>query len=69
MSGDHDGAMVCKSIAKLDPLNVHSVLSMSSCAADPLARVSQGQKVRLHSVSAESAHAADDVMFLYINPM
>jgi Stress up-regulated Nod 19 len=71
MSGDHDGAVICKSIAKLDPLNVHSVLSMSSCAADPLARVSQGQKVRLHSMY-QSAHAADDVMgimFLYINPM
>jgi hypothetical protein len=42
MSGDHDGAVICKSIAKLDPLDVHSVLSMSSCAGDPLARVSQG---------------------------
>jgi hypothetical protein len=67
---DHDGAVICKSVATLDPTDVHSVRAMSSCAGDPLARVKQGDLVRLHSMY-QSTHAADDVMgimFLYIHP-
>jgi hypothetical protein len=68
--GDHETDVICKSVATLDPMDVHSVLSMSSCAGDPLAVVQTGQTVRLHSIY-QSTHAADDVMgimLLYINP-
>jgi hypothetical protein len=67
---NHDDAVICKSIATLDPTDVHSVLSMSSCTGDPLAAVNQGEVVRLHSMY-QSSHAASDVMgimFLYIHP-
>jgi hypothetical protein len=64
------GASICKSIATLDPNDVHSVLAMSTCAGDPLAVVRRGQTVRLHSMY-QSSHPADDVMGImlgYINP-
>jgi hypothetical protein len=64
------GASICKSVATLDPMDVHSVLSMSTCTGDPLAVVKQGETVRLHSMY-QSSHAADDVMGImlgYIHP-
>jgi Stress up-regulated Nod 19 len=64
------GASICKSAATLDPADPHRVLSMSSCSGDPLARVREGETVRLHSMY-ESAEGADDVMaiiLLYIRP-
>lgn len=64
------GQSICKSVATLDPTNVHSVLAMSTCVADPVAVVHQGQTVRLHSMY-NSGHAADDVMGImlaYISP-
>jgi hypothetical protein len=64
------GTSICKSVATLDPMDVHSVLAMSTCTGDPLAVIKQGQIVRLHSVY-QSSHAADDVMGImlgYINP-
>jgi Stress up-regulated Nod 19 len=63
------GASICKSVATLDPLDVHSVLAMSTCTGHPLAHVRQGETVRLHSMY-QSSHAADDVMGImlaYIN--
>jgi hypothetical protein len=51
-------------------MDVHSVSAMSTCTGDPLARVSSGQTVRLHSIY-NSTHPADDVMGImlgYINP-
>jgi hypothetical protein len=64
------GQSICKSVATLDPMDVHSVLAMSTCAGDPLATISTGQTVRLHS-EYQSSHAADDVMGImlgYIHP-
>jgi hypothetical protein len=64
------GQSICKSVATLDPMDVHSVLAMSTCTGDPLALVKQGQTVRLHSMY-QSSHPADDVMGImlgYINP-
>jgi hypothetical protein len=56
------GASICRSVATLDPTDVHSVLSMSTCVGDPvLARVRTGQVVRLHS-EYQSSHPANDVM-------
>jgi hypothetical protein len=71
-TGDaHEGAaVICKSVATLDPMSVHNVLSMSTCSGDPLADVKQGDTVRLHSMY-QSSHVANDVMgimLLYINP-
>ena len=64
------GQSICRSVATLDPNDVHSVLSMSTCTGDPLARLRQGDVVRLHS-EYQSSHATDDVMgilLMYINP-
>ena len=64
------GTSICRSTATLDPMDVHSVLSMSTCTGDPLAVLQSGQHVRLHS-EYNSTHAADDVMgimLLYIHP-
>jgi Stress up-regulated Nod 19 len=64
------GTSICKSVATLDPMDVHSVLSMSTCVADPVAYLQRGQVIRLHSMY-QSSHAADDVMgtmLTYINP-
>jgi hypothetical protein len=64
------GSSICRSVATLDPANVHSVLRMSTCTGDPVATLSTGQTVRLHS-EYRSTHAADDVMGImlgYINP-
>jgi hypothetical protein len=64
------GASICKSVATLDPNDVHSVMSMSACTGDPLAEIKQGNTVRLHSMY-QSAHAANDVMgimLLYVKP-
>jgi hypothetical protein len=61
---------ICRSTATLDPIDVHSVLSMSTCTGDPLAVLKSGQNVRLHS-EYNSTHPADDVMgimLLYIRP-
>jgi hypothetical protein len=62
-------ASICKSVATLDPIDVHSVLAMSTCTGNPLAVVALGQTVRLHSMY-QSSHAANDVMGImlaYIN--
>jgi Stress up-regulated Nod 19 len=64
------GSSICKSVATLDPADVHHVLAMSTCTGDPLARVRAGEIVRLHSMY-QSSHPADDVMgimLLWINP-
>ena len=64
------GASICRSVATLDPMDVHSVLSMSTCTGDPLATLRTGQVVRLHS-EYQSSHPADDVMGImlgYIQP-
>jgi hypothetical protein len=64
------GASVCKSVATLDPMDVHRVLSMSTCVGDPVARIHAGETVRLHSMY-QSSHSADDVMgimLLYVRP-
>jgi Stress up-regulated Nod 19 len=64
------GASICRSVATLDPMDVHSVLSMSTCTGDPLATIRQGDIVRLHS-EYNSTHPADDVMGImlgYIHP-
>jgi hypothetical protein len=64
------GKSICRSTATLDPIDVHSVLSMSTCTGDPLAVLKSGQDVRLHS-EYNSTHPADDVMgimLLYIRP-
>jgi len=64
------GASICKSVATRDPEDVHSVLSMSTCAGNPLATVRQGDILRLHSMY-DSPHPADDVMGImlgYVNP-
>jgi hypothetical protein len=64
------GASICRSNATLDPMDDHSVLSMSTCTGDPLATVRERQTVRLHS-EYQSSQPADDVMgimLLYINP-
>ncbi len=64
------GASICRSLATLDPANVHNVLAMSTCTGDPLARIRSGQTVRLHS-EYNSPHPADDVMGImlaYIRP-
>jgi hypothetical protein len=55
------GASICRSVATLDPMDVHSVLSMSTCSGDPLATLTTGQTVRLHS-EYQSSHPANDVM-------
>jgi hypothetical protein len=63
------GASICKSVATLDPNDVHSVMSMSTCTGNPLAEIGQGDTVRLHSMY-QSSHPADDVMgimLLYVN--
>jgi hypothetical protein len=64
------GTSICRSVATLDPANVHDVLAMSTCRGDPLATIGAGETVRLHS-EYQSTHAADDVMgimLLYVNP-
>jgi hypothetical protein len=64
------GTSICKSVATLDPADVHNVLAMSTCTGDPLAVVGQGDVVRLHSMY-DSSHPADDVMGImlaYISP-
>ena len=35
------GASLCRSEATLDPMDVHSVLAMTTCTGDPLAVVSR----------------------------
>ena len=55
------GQSICKSVATLDPVDPHRVLSMSPCTGERLARLKAGQIVRLHSMY-NSRHAADDVM-------
>jgi Stress up-regulated Nod 19 len=64
------GQSICKSIATLDPTDIHRVLSMSTCTGDPVAEIGEGNIIRLHSMY-QSSHAADDVMgimLLYIRP-
>jgi hypothetical protein len=55
------GASICRSIATPDPTDLHRILNMSTCVGDPVARLKQGEIVRLHS-EYQSSHAADDVM-------
>jgi hypothetical protein len=64
------GVSICRSVAQLDPMDVHRVESMSTCVGDPLAVIQQGQIVRLHSMD-QSLHPANDVMGImlaYVNP-
>jgi Stress up-regulated Nod 19 len=66
------GASICKSVATPDPMDAHRILSMSTCTAnpEPIARLAQGEVVRLHSMY-ESPLPTDDVMgimLMYINP-
>jgi hypothetical protein len=64
------GQSICRSVATLDPMDVHRVLAMTTCAGTPLARIRDGQTVTLHS-EYQSAHAADDVMgimLMYVAP-
>ena len=64
------GTSICKSVATLDPMDMHRVLAMSTCTGDPLARVRLGEVVRLHSMY-QSPVPADDVMGImlaYIHP-
>jgi hypothetical protein len=64
------GATLCRSEATADPMDAHSIMSMSTCTGDPLAALRSGETVRLHSIY-DSPHAADDVMGImlgYINP-
>jgi hypothetical protein len=64
------GTSICKSVATLNPTNVHSVLAMSTCTGDPLARLRLGNTVRLHSMY-RSSHPADDVMgimLMWVHP-
>ena len=61
---------ICRSVATLDPTDIHSVLKMSTCTGDPLATIRWGDRVRLHS-EYNSTHAATDVMGImlgYIHP-
>lgn len=64
------GTSICRSNATLDPADPHRVLSMSTCVADPVAVLSPGEQVRLHSIY-RSTHPASDVMGImlaYIHP-
>jgi hypothetical protein len=64
------GTSICRSLATLDPNDVHSVLAMSTCTGDPVARLAYGDVVRLHS-EYNSTHPATDVMGImlgYVNP-
>ena len=64
------GASICRSVSTLHPTDLHRVLAMSTCVADPVATIREGQTVRLHS-QYQSSHAADDVMgimLLYVHP-
>jgi len=56
-------------VATLEPLDVHSVMSMSTCTGDPVATIRQGDLVRLHNMY-QSSHPATDVMgimLLYVD--
>ena len=55
------GASICRSVATLDPVDIHSVLAMSTCTGTPVAAIRTGDVIRLHS-EYRSSHAADDVM-------
>jgi len=55
------GASLCRSVATLDPDDVHAVRAMSTCAGTPLGHLRYGDVVRLHS-DYNSTHPADDVM-------
>ena len=64
------GASICRSLAEPDPADSHRVLAMSTCTGDPLATLTRGDVVRLHS-EYDSPHPADDVMGImltYVNP-
>jgi len=63
-----DGSTICKSVATLDPNDVHRVLSMSTCTGEALAQVAAGETVRLHSMYNSTHPAADvmGIMLLYI---
>jgi hypothetical protein len=64
------GASICRSLATLDPKDVHSVLAMSTCTGNPLATIGYGEILRLHS-EYNSTHAASDVMGImlgYVRP-
>jgi len=63
------GESICRSTATLDPMDPNMVMSMSTCAGDPLAHLQSGQTVRLHS-EYNSPDPRDDVMgimLLYIH--
>jgi hypothetical protein len=44
------GLSPCSSVATLDRMDVHTVLSMSTCVGSPLGRLHPGDSVRLHSI-------------------
>ena len=64
------GTSICRSVATLDEMDPTMVQSMSTCAGDPLARLSTGQTVRLHSQydSPQPANNVMGIMLGYINP-
>jgi hypothetical protein len=64
------GLSICRSVATLDPMDVHSVLAMSTCTGTPLDRIRWGDVVRLRSIY-QSPHPASDVMgimLMYVRP-
>lgn len=64
------GTSICRSVATLDPMDPTMVQSMSTCTGDPLATLTTGQTIRLHS-QYNSPQPANDVMGImlgYINP-
>jgi hypothetical protein len=64
------GTSICRSVAEPDPADMHRILAMSTCTADPLAVLNRYDVVRLHS-EYDSPEPADDVMGImlaYIKP-
>jgi hypothetical protein len=55
------GSSICRSVATPDPDDLHRIMRMTTCVADPVAVLKAGQTVRLHS-EYNASHPADDVM-------
>lgn len=64
------GASICRSVAEPDPHDPHHVRAMSTCVGDPIASVSRGEVVRLHSEyhSPMEMHDVMGIMLAYIHP-
>jgi hypothetical protein len=52
---------ICRSEASLNPSDTHEVMAMSTCVKDPLAVLSAGNKVTLHS-QYQATHPVTDAM-------